>query len=139
MYHMRFKTEANTRMKRVDKKEARKWYALGYTVLIATENPAAPIPYARYARLQGTKSMVKTFAPAEKRETREKRFNELVNGFERHMCGGDTKPYAFFYMPIHYIESAGIWDIREGFSDTKYMAGFKEWTLDGLKEEGATE
>lgn len=53
-------------------------------------------------------------------------------------AGGDTKPYAFFYMPIHYIESAGMWKIMENFSDTRYMAGFKEWTLDGLKEKGAT-
>jgi len=41
-------------------------------------------------------------------------------------------------MPIHYIESAGMWKIMENFSDTRYMAGFKEWTLDGLKEKGAT-
>ena len=130
MYHRRFKTEANTRMKRVDKKEARKWYALGHTVLIASENLDEPILYARCARLQGTRSTVETFAPGEKYEIREKRFDELVKGFERHMCGGDTKPYAFFYMPIHYIESAGMWDVRESFSDTRYLAGFKEWTLD---------
>lgn len=138
MNYRRFKTELGTYMKRVNKKQARLQYTLGYTVLIAAENPDAVIPYARYARLQGTQSMVERFAPREKYETREKRFNALVESFEQHMCGGDTKRYAFFYVPVYHIDSADMWIIGERFSDTRYMAGFKEWTLDGLKTEGVT-
>lgn len=77
-------------------------------------------------------------ARAEKYDVRAKRFNNLVKSFERCMCRNDTNRYAFFHVPVHYLKYPGMWDIRESFTDTRYMAGFKEWTLDGLKEEGET-
>ncbi len=138
MKWQRFKTDAGVYMWRVDKREARRLYAHGYTVLIGNDLFHRVVTNETHMRLQGTRSTVETFAPAEKYDVRAKRFNNLVKSFERCMCRNDTNRYAFFHVPVHYLKYPGMWDIRESFTDTRYMAGFKEWTLDGLKEEGKT-
>lgn len=133
MYHRRFETELGTHMVRVDKKKARFLYAHCNTLLIAAENPGALIPHARYARLQGDKEARNKPGYYTTMNERELLFDKLVETFEKSMCG-DTQRYAFFYAPTQYIRCAGMWDLRTGWDDIRYMAGFKEWTLDGLKE-----
>lgn len=123
MYTGSFRTDLGATLERVDKRVARRWYESGHTLLIAAENPDTSLKNIRFARLEGGQAVS---------------FDQLVESFERNMCGGDTKRYAFFYAPTSYVHSLGTRVVSDDWDATTYMRGVDEWTLDGLKTEGVT-
>ena len=121
MYTGGFRTDLGATLERVDKRVARRWYKSGHTLLIAAENPDASLKNIRFARLEGGQAVS---------------FDQLVESFERNMCGGNAKRYAFFYAPTSYKHSLGTRVVSDDWDATTYMRGVDEWTLDELKEEG---